>query len=65
MSVGEAFPLEQARVRELVKAYEDLGAVGAFGAAMIKDVLARADKAALSGDVVQILQAYEELKGCE
>lgn len=65
-SVGEAFPLEQARCRELLKEYRELpNGAGWFGAAMIEQALQRADQAAISGDVVQILQSYEELKNLE
>lgn len=63
-SLGEDFPKEQARVRELLEDYKAIGPSGAFGALMIEQVLQRAEKAAISGDVVAILKAYEELKGC-
>ena len=63
-SVGEAFPEEQARVRELLALYKTIP-TGFFGAAMIEQVLKRADQAAISGDIVAIIRSYEELKGCE
>ena len=63
-SVGEEFPKEQARVRELLGVYKTIP-TGAFGAAMIEQALKRADEAAISGDVVAILRSYEELKGCQ
>lgn len=65
LSVGEEFPKEQARVREVLGHYKEIGPVGAFGAMMIEQVLTRAEKAAISGDLVAILRAYKELKGCE
>lgn len=64
-SVGEDFPKEQARVRELLGIYKGLGPVGGFGAMVIEAVLKRADEAAMSGDVVAILRSYQELKGCK
>lgn len=64
-SLAEVFPAEQERVRELLKDYEDIGPSGAFGAAMIRQVLKEADAAAISGDVVRQLRAYEALKGCQ
>lgn len=64
-SLAEAFPAEQQRVRGLLQTYRDLGPVGSFGALMIEQALQRADKAAMSGDVVQMLRSYEELKGCQ
>ena len=64
-TVGDAFPVEQARVRELLTQYKAIGPAGMFGAAMIEQTLRRADEAAISGDIVAILRSFEELKGCE
>ena len=65
-SLGEAFPLEQARVRELLAIYKSLPPQnGSFGAMMLEQVLQRADRAAISGDLVAMLRSYEELKGCQ
>ena len=60
-SVGEEFPKEQARVREILQDYRDIGVAGRFGAAMLEQVLARAEKAAIGGDIVAILRSYKEL----
>lgn len=64
-TVGSEFPAEQQRVRELLTEYQAIGPAGMFGAMMLKQVLARAEQAAISGDVVAILRSYHELKGCE
>jgi hypothetical protein len=64
-SVGEDFPKEQARVRELLEEYKSIGQAGVFGAYMIEGVLQRAEKAAISGDIVAIIESFKELKGCE
>jgi hypothetical protein len=64
-SVGEQFPIEQARVRKLLGQYREIGPAGTFGAMMIEQALQRADAAAISGDVIAILRSYEELKGCQ
>ena len=64
-TLADAFPQEQARVRELLGVYKSLGPTGAFGAVMIEQALRRADAAAASGDVVAMLRSLEELKGCE
>ena len=64
MTVGEDFPNEQKRVRELLKIYRTIPS-GVFGAVMIEQVLSRAEEAAISGDVIAILKSYEELKGCK
>jgi hypothetical protein len=63
-SVGIEFSLEQTRVRELLGEYKAIGSAGAFGSMMIEQVLRRAEKAAISGDIIEILKSYEELKGC-
>ena len=63
-SVGDEFPIEQARVRELLLDYKSIGPAGAFGALMIEQTLQRADRAAISGDIVEILRSFEELKDC-
>ena len=64
-SVGEDFPRQQARCRELLAQYQAIGPAGAFGHAMISQILQRADEAAISGDAVAILRAYEAMKECE
>lgn len=61
-SLGEAFPQEQARVRQILGYYKELGPDGAFGAAIIEAVLQRADRAAISGDVVAMIAAYREMQ---
>lgn len=63
-SVADDFVQEQERVRNLLVVYDSVPS-GGFGAAAIREVLARADRAAMSGDVIEILRSYEELKGCE
>lgn len=62
ISVGDDFPKQQARVREILDYYKEIGVPGAFGAAMIEQTLAKADKAMVSGDIVAILAAYQEMK---
>lgn len=64
-SLGEELPKEQARVRELIKEYRDpiLNGAGNLAAMMMEQALQRADRATISGDVVAMIQCYEELKG--
>lgn len=64
-SVGEDFPNQQARARELLKQYHSIGPAGAFGAAVIEATMREADQALASGDVVRIIRAYEKLRGLE
>ncbi len=61
-SIGTKLPKEQARVREVLSIYRGIGPAGAFGAAMIEAILSKADQAAISGDVVAMIAAYQDLK---
>lgn len=62
-SVGEDFPVQQRLARELLALYREIGPAGAFGAMVIEQALQRADRAQASGDIIAILQSYEELRG--
>jgi len=64
-SLGTALPKEQARVREVLGHYKEIGSAGMFGAAMIEQSLQKADQAIIGGDVVAMLTAYEDLKEIE
>ena len=64
-SVAEALPKEQARCRELLLQYKEIGPAGAFGALFIEQKLREADNALASGDVVRIVKAYDALTKCE
>ena len=64
-TLGDKLPQEQARVRKLLTVYKEIGPAGAFGAVMIEQSLKEADEAVMSGDVVRMINAYEELKGCQ
>jgi len=63
-TVGDEFPKEQARVRKLLHAYHEIGPPGMFGAMMLEQALREADEAAISGDIVRILRAFQKLKDC-
>jgi hypothetical protein len=64
-SLGELYPKEQKRLIELIEVYKSIGPAGSFGLVAIKSVLDRANKASISGDVVEMIRSYEEMKGCE
>ncbi len=64
-TLGEKMPQEQARARELLGAYKEIGPAGQFGAVMIEDALKQADRAVISGDVVAMITAYQRLKELE
>lgn len=63
-SLGDELPKEIERCQELLTAYAEIGPAGNLGAAMIKQDISRAVKALASGDVVEMMRAYEALKGC-
>lgn len=65
-TLADAYPKEQQRCRELVGEYQALpGGVGAFGAAIISDVLKRAEKAAAEQDTVAMVGLLIEMRECE
>lgn len=61
-SLGEAYPKEQARCREALRIYQEIGAPGRFASLMLEDLLRRADRAAIEGDTVAMLRIYAEMK---
>lgn len=65
MSLGDAMPLEQARVREVIALYRSLGPSGAPAAYLMEQDLAAADRAVMSGDVAQMIVAFKKLQGWE
>jgi hypothetical protein len=63
-SLGDAYPKEQERVRELLNEYLAIGPSGQFGAAALRMTLKEADEAAISGDLIRMIAAYQRLKEC-
>ncbi len=68
-SVGEALPREMTRVRtKVIPEYQAILAEcppAAITIALMNASLDRAQAALASGDVIEILRAYEDLKGYE
>ena len=62
MTVGEDFPSQQARLRTCLEHGLEIGPAGRFYVAVCKEILKRADEAAISGDIVLILRSYNEMK---
>lgn len=60
-SVGEQIVVELKRAREVLREYEAIPE-GAFGAGMIRISIGQAESALASGNVIEILKAYEDLK---
>jgi len=61
-TLGDDFPKQQARVRECQRRGRELGTAGALYVALCEEALQHAEEAAISGDIVRILRAYQELK---
>lgn len=54
------------RVKDLLKTYEQLpNNAGAFGAIILRDYLSKADNAITTGDVIEMIKCYENLKNAE
>ena len=63
-SLGEQLPKEMTRVRdEVMPAYIEIGAPGALALMMMRQSLDAAQKAMAEGDVIEMIRAYEDLKG--
>lgn len=61
-TLADAYPNEQARIRRCLANGREIGPAGAFYCAMADDLLRRADVAAMSGDVVQMLALFKEMQ---
>lgn len=65
-TLGDQFPGELERVRELLGIYESLPRQsGFFGAAILKDLIKRAEKAQAENDIVEMVRTYAEMKEAE
>ena len=63
-SLAEALPAEMKRVRDVVMPpYLKIGPMGAPALAMMRADLDRAAKAMADGDVIEMIRAYQSLKG--
>ncbi len=56
---------EMTRVREIIKEYETIGALGAFASAMMRKSIELAETSIKENDVVKMLSAYGDLKAYE
>ena len=64
MNIIEGIQQEVVRCRELLKEYEAIPQ-GAFGAIMLKQIIAKAETAIAHGDTIEMIRLYQELKECE
>jgi len=63
--LGEKLPEEIARVRELIKLYAEIGPGGKFAIMLMEQALKKADEAMISGDIVEMVRVYQDLKAFE
>jgi hypothetical protein len=56
---------EMNRVREIIKIYEEVGDAGKFAIAFMNLSIKKAEAAMATGDVVEMLRIYQELKEYE
>lgn len=61
-TLGDALPDEIARVTKILGYYTEIGPAGLFGTMMIRASLDRATRALASGDVIAMIQSFEDLK---
>lgn len=64
-SLGEALPQEIKRVQALREQYLAIGPSGLIGATLMGMVLSDALNALSSGDLVEMIAAYQDLRGFE
>ena len=64
-TLGEEYPKELQRCKELLEMYKEIGAPGRFGAAMIAQVIIRSEKAQMDQDLVAMLQWFKEMEECQ
>jgi hypothetical protein len=62
VSLAEAFPLEQQRIREMIEIYGECGPGGRRMQIVLNDILSRSMQAAANQDVVAMLKSYYEMK---
>lgn len=62
-SLAEAYPKELNRVKELLIEYEKIP-TGTFGAAMLRILIDKSEKALQEQDTVLMIQCFKEMKEC-
>lgn len=65
MNLIEGIQYECSRARELVQAYEEIGAAGVFGKTVIEQAIREGEAAIASGDVTRMLRAFKALEECQ
>lgn len=65
VTLGEALPLEIARVSELIGIYETLGMSAGLAVCFMRKGIERAQESIRDQDIVEMLRALKELKDYE
>ena len=61
-TLGDAYPKQQARMREILGHYKEIGPAGGFSVMVIEDLLRRADRAAIEQDLPEMIRIYREMQ---
>lgn len=61
-TIAEELPRQQARCRQILEQALKIGPAGTFLATMLRQSLARAERAAAQGDPVAMIQALNDLR---
>lgn len=64
-TLGDVFPAEIERVKELAEEYRAIGPAGAFGFAHISHVVTAAERAWAERDTIAMVRLYPQLQNCE
>ncbi len=62
-TLADELPRQQERCRNILESALEIGPPGAFLAAMLRASLGRAEKAAASGDLAEMIAACKDLQG--
>ena len=61
-TLGDEYPKQQARLRNIMRALAEIGPSGHFLIAIIEDIMRRADKAVIDQDVVGMVAVFKEMQ---
>lgn len=64
-TLGDIFPVEVERVRDLVQAYREIGPAGRFALSQIEPLLRKAEQANREQDAVAMIRLLKQLQECE
>lgn len=65
LTLGEAYPLQQARVRKVLGHAKEIGPAGLFLVILLEDLLQRADRAAIERNLPAMISIYQEMQAVQ